>query len=151
MERRSETAESMELRLLNEDFEEKGVKHAERRVEQAERTVKRIQDTPNMYKSTGIYLPYVKCLTEEEHEKRVSHFTIWCDHMLNTDKRQEDMMLNIQNNLINHIELSDEEIYVAFNYLDELLPEDQSQTQDSTYDLQYRSHELKHTPDGKYD
>ena len=71
--------------------------------------------------------------------------------MLNTDKRQEEMMLNIQNNLINQIELSDEEIYVAFSYLDELLPENQSKTEDSTYDLQYRSHELKHTPDGKYD
>ena len=76
LEKRSETAESMELRLLNEDFEEKGVKHAERRVEQAERAVKSMEDTPNLYKSTAIFLPYAKCLAEEEHNKRVSHFTI---------------------------------------------------------------------------
>ena len=151
MERRSETAESMELRLLNEHFEENGVKHAERRVEQAEKAAKTIKESPNMYKSTALFLPYAKCLAEEEHDKRVSHFSIWCEEMLNADRRQEEMMLNVQNNVVNPIEFSDEQIYIAFSYLDELTPENQLKTEDSTYELQYRTHELKHTPDGKYD
>ena len=151
MERRSETAESMELRLLNEQFEANGVKHAERRVEQAEKGAKKIKESANMYKSTAIFLTYAKCLAEEEHDKSVSHFSIWCKEMLNTDRRQKEMMLNIQNNIVDHIELSDEQIYITFNYLDELTPENQLKTEDTTYDLQYRTHELKHTLDGKYD
>ena len=149
MERRNETAEGMELRLLNEDFETNGVQHAEKRVKQAENGARRIQKSANMYKSTAIYLPYCKCLAEEEHDKRASHFAIWCNDMLEADKRQEEIMLI--NNVVNHIELSDEQIYLTFNYLDELKPEDQLKTEDTTYDLQYRTHELKHTLDGKYE
>ena len=87
MEQRSESTESMETRLLDEHFEENGVRYAEKRVEQAEKAGRILQKSPGIYKSTSLFMSYVKCLADEEHGKRVSHFSIWCKEMLDTDRR----------------------------------------------------------------
>ena len=90
LERRNETVESFETRLLDKRYERNGLEYKTKRKEQAEKAGRSLQENPKLYKSTAIFLPYVKCLAAEENAKRVEYFGAWVANMLDDDEKQEE-------------------------------------------------------------